>query len=29
MLEPLPKPKEKNIPKYYGWTHSEGRKKFI
>jgi len=23
MLEPLPKPKEKNVPDYYGWTHSE------
>jgi hypothetical protein len=23
MLEPMPAPKQKNIPKYYGWTHSE------
>ena len=27
MLAPLPRPKTKKVPEYYGWTHSEGKGK--
>ena len=25
MLKPLAKPKPKNVPEYYGWTHTNGK----